>query len=79
MVQKPCPTCKGQRLRPEMLAVTVDGRSISQVATMSVTEALDWAATLGAKVTERERTIGRQVLKEISRGSGSSSTSASTT
>ena len=65
MVQKPCPTCKGRRLRPEALAVTVDGRSISEVATLSVTEALDWAATLGAKVTERERTIGRQVLKEI--------------
>ena len=65
MVQKPCPTCKGRRLRPEALAVTVDGRNISEVATLSVTEALDWAATLGAKVTERERTIGRQVLKEI--------------
>ena len=65
MVQKPCPTCKGRRLRPEALAVTVDGKSISEVATLSVTEALDWAATLGAKVTERERTIGRQVLKEI--------------
>ena len=65
MVQKPCPTCKGRRLRPEALAVTVDGRNISEVATLSVTEALDWAAALGAKVTERERTIGRQVLKEI--------------
>jgi excinuclease ABC subunit A len=65
MVQKPCPTCKGQRLRPEALAVTVDGDNISVVSRLSVTDALDWAATLGDKVTERERTIGRQVLKEI--------------
>ena len=44
MVQKPCPTCQGRRLRPEVLAVTVDGRNISEVATLSVTDALDWAA-----------------------------------
>ncbi len=65
MVQKPCPTCGGRRLRPEALAVTVDGRSIWDVATMSVTDALSWAAGLAGRVTERERTIGHQVLKEI--------------
>ena len=32
MVQKPCPTCRGRRLRPEVLAVTVDGRNISEVS-----------------------------------------------
>ncbi len=65
MVTKPCPTCKGRRLKPEVLAVTVDGRNISEVAGLSVTDALDWASTLGDKVTDRERTIARQVLKEI--------------
>ncbi len=65
MVQKPCPTCGGRRLRPEILAVSVDGRNISDVAGLSVTDALDWAAALGEKVTDREATIGRQVLKEI--------------
>jgi excinuclease ABC subunit A len=65
MVQKPCPTCGGRRLRPEALAVTIDGRSIWDVATMSVTDALDWAAGLGGRITERERTIAHQVLKEI--------------
>ncbi len=65
MVQKPCPTCSGRRLRPEALGVTVDGRNVWDVSTMSVTDALDWAAGLGGRVTERERTIGRQVLKEI--------------
>jgi excinuclease ABC subunit A len=65
MVQRPCPTCGGKRLRPEVLAVTVDGRSISEVSGLSVTEALEWAANLGDRVTEREQTIARQVLKEI--------------
>ena len=65
MVQKPCPTCRGRRLRPEVLAVTVDGRDVSEVSGLSVTEALDWAADLSDRVTERERTIARQVLKEI--------------
>jgi excinuclease ABC subunit A len=65
MVQKPCPTCKGKRLRPEVLAVTVDRRNISDVSRLSVTDALDWAAVLTDRVTERERTIARQVLKEI--------------
>ena len=65
MVQKPCPTCRGRRLRPEVLAVTVDGRDVSEVSGLSVTDALDWAADLSDRVTERERTIARQVLKEI--------------
>jgi excinuclease ABC subunit A len=65
MVQQPCPTCCGKRLRPEALAVSVAGRSISDVSTLAVTEALDWAIRLPAQVTERERTIARQVLKEI--------------
>ncbi|HKF85963.1 MAG TPA: excinuclease ABC subunit UvrA, partial [Candidatus Limnocylindrales bacterium] len=65
MVQKPCPTCGGKRLRPEVLAVTVADRNIADVSAFSVTDALDWAADLGRQVTEREATIGRQVLKEI--------------
>ena len=65
MVAKPCPTCQGRRLRPEILAVTVDGRSIWEVSTLSVTDALAWVAGLPRRITERERTIARQVLKEI--------------
>jgi len=65
MVERPCPTCHGKRLRPEALAVTVDGRDISDVSDLSITDALDWAKTLPEKITERERTIGLQVLKEI--------------
>jgi excinuclease ABC subunit A len=65
MVTRPCPTCGGKRLKPEVLAVTVDDRSISDVAMLSVTDALDWIARLPALLSERERTIAYQVLKEI--------------
>jgi excinuclease ABC subunit A len=65
MVSRPCPTCGGSRLKPEILAVTVDGRNISEVANLSISEALEWAAALPARLTERERTIAHQLLKEI--------------
>src|SRR5712671_4260985 len=65
MVERPCPACKGKRLRPEALAVTIDGQDISDVADLSITDALDWAQALPTKITERERQIAYQVLKEI--------------
>ncbi|MEO7664291.1 MAG: excinuclease ABC subunit UvrA [Candidatus Limnocylindrales bacterium] len=65
MVERPCPGCQGKRLRPEALAVTVDGRDISTVSDLSITDALAWADGLPAHISERERTIGVQVLKEI--------------
>src|SRR5206468_7962920 len=46
MVTRPCPTCRGKRLKPEVLAVTVDDKSISDVATLSITDALDWVGRL---------------------------------
>ncbi len=65
MVSRPCPACSGRRLRPEVLAVTIDGRSIHDVSTMSVTDALAWVDGLPATLTDRERAIARMVLKEI--------------
>jgi len=65
MVERPCPTCKGKRLRPEALGVTIDERDISEVADLSITDALAWAQTLPSKISERERAIAYQVLKEI--------------
>ena len=66
MVQKPCPTCRGRRLRPEVLAVTVDGRNISDVSRACRSPRRSTGPSeLGDRVTERERTIARQVLKEI--------------
>jgi excinuclease ABC subunit A len=65
MVARPCPTCEGRRLKPEILAVTVDGRNIWQVSTLSITATCDFVTALPETLTEREMTIARQVLKEI--------------
>jgi excinuclease ABC subunit A len=65
MTTRPCPTCGGMRLRPESLAVTVGGQNIINTTRLSVTEALEWYRSLPNRLTERENTIARQVLKEI--------------
>ena len=66
MVTRPCPTCGGKRLRPEILAVTIGDRNVWDVSTMSITDALRWATRPRARrSTERERTIAHQLLKEI--------------
>jgi excinuclease ABC subunit A len=63
MMQKPCPACNGRRLKPEFLAVTVDGMSVADFTGMSVLQALERVQTL--TLTEREQFIVRQVLKEV--------------
>jgi excinuclease ABC subunit A len=65
MVERPCPACRGKRLRPEALAVTIDGLDISDVSDLSITDALAWAQKLPDRITDRERAIAYQVLKEI--------------
>jgi excinuclease ABC subunit A len=68
MAEVPCTACDGARLKPESLAVTVDGRNISDVSRLSIEQALAWATTLRAEkspLTKRERTIATQILKEI--------------
>ncbi len=65
MVSKPCPTCGGKRLRPEILAVTIGDQDIWDISTMSIKDALRWAGGLHAKLNERERAIAAQVVKEI--------------
>jgi excinuclease ABC subunit A len=65
MVTRPCPTCGGKRLKPEVLGVTIDGRTIWEISVMSITEALAWVGGLPKQLSDRERTIAYQVLKEI--------------
>jgi len=66
MVSRPCPVCEGKRLKPESLAVTIGGKNIVEVSSMSVTQALEWVATIGDNVlSEREQMIAHQILKEI--------------
>jgi excinuclease ABC subunit A len=59
----PCPTCRGARLKPESLAVTVGGRSLAEVAGMSIADCAAFLSTL--ELTDREEQIGGRVLKEI--------------
>jgi excinuclease ABC subunit A len=65
MVSRPCPECGGARLRPEILAVTIGERNIRDISTLSITDALAWATGLAGALSERDRTIAHQVLKEI--------------
>jgi excinuclease ABC subunit A len=60
---RPCPVCKGARLKPEVLAVTVGERNIHQFTQMSVTRALQFLAEL--ELTETEQLIGARIVKEI--------------
>jgi excinuclease ABC subunit A len=59
----PCPVCHGTRLKPEILAVKLSGRSIAEVTNLSIGEASQWLG--GLELGERERAIADRVLKEI--------------
>ncbi|OPZ64981.1 MAG: UvrABC system protein A [Firmicutes bacterium ADurb.Bin506] len=65
MSSKPCGACKGARLKPEALAVTVGGMSISQVSAMQTGEAFSFFSRLREGLSEREKVIATQILKEI--------------
>jgi excinuclease ABC subunit A len=59
----PCPSCEGARLKPFSLGVTIDGLNISQVCELSIADA---AKSLnGLELSERDRIIAEQVVKEI--------------
>jgi excinuclease ABC subunit A len=60
---RPCPVCKGARLKPEVLAVTVADKNIHEFTRFSVTRALEFLADLG--LTETEELIGHRIVKEI--------------
>ena len=59
----PCPVCDGKRLKPEVLAVLVHGRSIADASQLSLSDARAFMEKL--HLTEREQKIGAQVLREI--------------
>ncbi|KSW21899.1 excinuclease ABC subunit UvrA [Cellulomonas sp. B6] len=63
MREVPCPACDGARLKPEVLAVKVGGRSIADVCALPIDEARDFID--GLELGERERAIAAQVVKEI--------------
>ena len=76
MASRPCTVCKGQRLKPEALAVTVAGTNIMEVSRQSIAGALEWTRSLSGQTTtngrgpvdplsDRELAIASQILKEI--------------
>ncbi len=70
MTERPCPACHGKRLRPEALAVTIDGKNIYEVTEMPITETLKWVEKLQglsgpSPLTPKQQYIAHQILKEI--------------
>ena len=71
MASYPCPACNGKRLKPESLAITIDGMNIIEVTKLSASEALRWMRLLNGdhskpRLTPHELKIAHQILKEIS-------------
>jgi len=63
MTERLCPVCQGKRLKPEILAVTVAGKSIVDLTTLSIGEAITLFSSL--ELNKRDTQIAVQILKEI--------------
>jgi excinuclease ABC subunit A len=63
MREVPCPVCEGSRLRPESLAVTVDGRNLHEISSLPIVEAA--AVLRELELSDRDRLIAERVVKEI--------------
>jgi excinuclease ABC subunit A len=63
MAQKICPTCEGKRLKPEVLAITVDDKSIADIAEMTVEQATSYYSAI--KLDPQQAIIAKQILKEV--------------
>ena len=69
MSDRPCPTCKGKRLNPAALAVTVDDINIVDANSWPVLKTLEWVKKIAGKnspLTSKQKTIAERVIKEIS-------------
>lgn len=67
MTEVSCPKCKGTRLKPEALSITVDDKSIAEVTSMTIQQIKEWSDALQSNkvLNEREKEIGKLILKEI--------------
>lgn len=65
MISQPCDACEGKRLKPEALAVKIDGRTISGITAMSIAQAHDWFSRLDKTLTKQQSQIAEKILKEI--------------
>ena len=60
-----CPVCHGTRLRQETECFRIDGKTISEVSAMEISELLEWVRSLGSKLSGRGKAIARDVLREL--------------
>ncbi len=65
MTKKPCKSCNGKRLKPEILAVTVNEVSISELCAYSIKQGMDFFVDLSSVFSAKEKTISHQLLIEI--------------
>lgn len=65
MTERPCPACKGSRLKPEALSVTVVGKNILEVSQMTIASARTWLENSVADLSVRETLIAKQIIKEL--------------
>jgi excinuclease ABC subunit A len=65
MTATPCDACGGHRLKPEALAVKIDGAHIGEISQLSVKAAVEWAKALPKKLDAKRNEIAQRVLKEI--------------
>ena len=65
MSATPCAACNGFRLKPEALAVKIDGQHLGQVSELSVKDAVGWATALPARLDAKRNEIASRILKEI--------------
>src|SRR5918998_206037 len=63
--EKPCPACKGYRLKPEALSVKIAGRHIGEASEVSIRMAREWFGTVSDTLTPQRREIARRILREI--------------
>ncbi|AZN73794.1 excinuclease ABC subunit UvrA [Georhizobium profundi] len=65
MSAAPCPACNGYRLKPEALAVKIDGRHIGEVSQMSIRQGGTWFQDLPTAMNDKQNEIAVRILKEI--------------
>jgi excinuclease ABC subunit A len=63
--ETPCPECKGMRLKKESLYFRIDGKNISELAQLDIAELSNWLTGLEDRLSERQRKIAVEVIKEI--------------
>lgn len=61
----PCEVCEGHRLKPEALAVKIDGKHVSEIASLSIRDAHEWFAKVDKTFSKQQKEIAARILKEI--------------